>query len=193
MSRFFSFASAEVLCTECRPKCDENDRDGCLRYLPPAVVRERPEPDHCDACHLPKTAVPQGHWVLLPCVACNRWLCKRCRIDQRIGHCVSCPAQQQATGGHWGISLKIPRGCKSLEEITELLRRADALSDQAGTNCKHSENFFLHPKIDAPGRGEHLAIQYRGAISSSSCSSIRSSISSWDSNEEMETDTESQP
>ena len=73
------------------------------------------------------------------------------------------------------------------------MRRADVLSDQAGTNCKHSENFFLQPKTDAPGRGEHLAIQYRGAISSSSCSSIRSSISSWDSNEEMETDTEGQP
>ena len=83
-SRFFSSASAEVLCTECRPKCYENDRDGCLRYLPPAVVRERPEPDHCDACHLPKTAtlgvaglcgVQPVFVQALPCRPENRSLC----------------------------------------------------------------------------------------------------------------------
>ena len=118
---------------------------------------------------------------------CHKGIACCCLVWRATGGCASVAVSTResvivchgrpSSGGHWGISLKIPRGCKSLEEITELLRRADVLSDQAGTNCKHSENFFLHPKIDAPGRGEHLAIQYRGAISSSSSSSNSNSSS----------------
>ena len=74
--------------------------------------------------------------VLLPCMECNRWLCKRCRLPHRVGYCITCPAKQNQTDGHWGVSLRAPRSSISWNEVCDKMDRADRLSEEAGTLCK---------------------------------------------------------
>jgi hypothetical protein len=118
----------------------------------------------CESCLLGRSHVPGGldkepdAPVFLACIECNRWLCKRCRWDQSVGYCITCPALQLQTGGHWGLSLRAPSSCKPWEEIGQLLEKADRLSAAAGTPCKKAGKWQHYYDTSVPeGRSMRIS------------------------------------
>ena len=122
-----------MVCKRCLPLTRQDDI-GELFFLPQPVLARHPKPELCESCHFLSAIITTNvggvafsHPAeLLPCHECNRWLCTRCRLAQTLGRCVVCPAMQSRTGGHTGISLKIPHSCLSQAEVDELSRLADA-------------------------------------------------------------------
>ena len=160
------------LCTGCRPHCSsrlDGDRES-LHVRAASILPKRDQPEVCDSCNFEKSDLPGGREhspaapVLLSCIECNRWLCKRCRLPQRVGYCITCPAKQNQTDGHWGVSLRAPRSSISWNEVCDKMDRADRLSEEAGTLCKKAGDQQHYHDGSAPeGRGMRISREWRRA------------------------------
>ena len=136
-----------------------------MRYLEDGT-RDRSEQHAgvCNNCRLKTHQVPCGRErspaapVFLACILCNRWLCKLCPFDQSVGHCIKCPGVQHTSGGHWGVNLRMQHSAKPWKAIVIMLKRADKLSEEAGTLCKKAGQVGqYHTTSAATGRGARVA------------------------------------
>ena len=144
-----------IVCTWCRQDCVWR-QEACAgadswHYPGRGKLEIHDQTSACESCGLGPTRLPDGGHhnkpdgsAFLACKECSRWLCYRCRFDQSVGFCITCPALQLRTNGHWGVCLRAPSTCKPWEEIASLLEKADRLSEAACTPCKKAGQQHYH-------------------------------------------------